>query len=389
MVRVRILFSAIATHGHCYPLLPLAAAAREAGHEVVVATGGELRSAVHAAGAEFAEAGVPVFDAFDAIVARDDLATPDDLPSGQRDRVVRRLFGGVLPRRFVPDVRGILRSRRFDLVVYETGNPGAALAASLEGTPAVCHGFGRELAGVFATALDEPLRELAEELGVALPTGVSGALGNTYLDIFPPSLQDPGVLALPNRIGIRSVPFAEPGELPGVVTAKQRDRPLVYLTLGTAFGSAEVLRTTAGALAEFDVDLLVAAGPRVRAEDIGELPGHVTVASWFPQAHLIPRLDLVVHHGGAGTTLAALASGVPQLFLPQGADQFDNAASVVAAGAGSRILPEDHSGESVAAAVKGLLGDRGTVTAARSLAAEIAAAPGPSSVVDRLSEMFG
>ncbi|GAB3545321.1 hypothetical protein J2S53_001037 [Actinopolyspora lacussalsi] len=353
---MRILFSAIAAHGHCFPLLPLAAAAREAEHEVVVATGVELRAAVHAAGAEFVEAGLPVFDALEAVVSRDDRLETDDpailgdpaipggLPAQQRDRVVGQLFGCVLPRRFVSDIRTLLCSRRFDLVVYETGNPGAALAAELEGVPAVRHGFGRELAGGFTAAFGAPLLELADELGVSAPADDLGTLGNTYLDVFPSSLQDPAVFALPRRIDIRASPFAESGELPEAVTARPRDRPLVYLTLGTAFGSADVLRTTARAIAEFDVDLLVSTGPRVRTETLQGLPDNVTVGSWFPQAHLIPRLDLAVHHGGAGTTLTAFAAAVPQLLLSQGADQFDNAASVVTAGAGRSIMSEDDHG---------------------------------------------
>src|SRR5256885_9690132 len=35
---VRLLFTSLAAYGHVYPLLPLAVAAREAGHEVLFAT---------------------------------------------------------------------------------------------------------------------------------------------------------------------------------------------------------------------------------------------------------------------------------------------------------------------------------------------------------------
>ena len=49
-------------------------------------------------------------------------------------------------------------------------------------------------------------------------------------------------------------------------------------------------------------------------------------------------VDAVVTHGGAGTTLGALAFGVPLLVLPQGADQYANAERVVAAGAGRQLL---------------------------------------------------
>ena len=42
---------------------------------------------------------------------------------------------------------------------------------------------------------------------------------------------------------------------------------------------------------------------------------------------------LVVHHGGSGTMLGALAHGLPQLRRPQGADQFLNAEALLPTGA--------------------------------------------------------
>ena len=41
---------------------------------------------------------------------------------------------------------------------------------------------------------------------------------------------------------------------------------------------------------------------------------------------MLPEAAVVAHHGGAGTTFAALAHGVPQVIIPQGADNFDHAA---------------------------------------------------------------
>jgi hypothetical protein len=53
-----------------------------------------------------------------------------------------------------------------------------------------------------------------------------------------------------------------------------------------------------------------------------------------PHGWLFPHCSVTVHHGGAGTTSAALRSGVPTVVTPCLADQFDNAALVRAAGCG-------------------------------------------------------
>lgn len=58
----------------------------------------------------------------------------------------------------------------------------------------------------------------------------------------------------------------------------------------------------------------------------GHLPPSVKVVRGpMPHAKLFPRVAAVVHHGGAGTTAAALRAGVPQIIVPHLADQFYNA----------------------------------------------------------------
>jgi vancomycin aglycone glucosyltransferase len=52
------------------------------------------------------------------------------------------------------------------------------------------------------------------------------------------------------------------------------------------------------------------------------------------QQLLFPRVAVVIHHGGAGTTLAAARAGAPQLIVPQVADQFYWAGRVAELGIG-------------------------------------------------------
>jgi UDP:flavonoid glycosyltransferase YjiC (YdhE family) len=49
---------------------------------------------------------------------------------------------------------------------------------------------------------------------------------------------------------------------------------------------------------------------------------------------------MVVTHGGHGTVIRSLAAGAPLLCMPMGRDQNDNAARVVARGAGLRLSPK-------------------------------------------------
>ncbi len=328
---MRVLFAALASVGHTYPLVPLAVAARDAGHEVLFAAG----EAVH--GALAAEGLRPLrpADSFYEIYAED--------LEPELDRL------------------------RPDLVVHGWGVPGAAVAAHRAGVPGLWHGFGRSVpAGI----------------GFELPTLVAGAPGKPHVDICPPSLQDKHFRDTADRLQLRPVPYSEGPAWSG----RPGSGPLVLLTLGTVFGTAELLTAAVAGLARVPARVVVATG-RVRPEELGELPANVTARAWLPQASLLPHVAAVVHHGGSGTTLGALAAGVPQLFLPQGADQFANAEAVCAAGAGVRLLAGEVSADAVTEHVGALLLPRAAHRdAARVLAAEIAAMPSPAEVARRLPD---
>ena len=133
--------------------------------------------------------------------------------------------------------------------------------------------------------------------------------------------------------------------------------------------------------------MLVAAGPAVDVAQLGDVPGNVLVERWVPQARLMPHIDLLVHHGGSGTTLGALSTGVPQLVLPRGADQFVNAAAVHDSGAGARLLPDEADASAIGAAARGLLADDRTRQVAGRISAEIAAMPAPEELAGRLPEL--
>ncbi|HEX2493951.1 MAG TPA: nucleotide disphospho-sugar-binding domain-containing protein, partial [Steroidobacter sp.] len=58
-----------------------------------------------------------------------------------------------------------------------------------------------------------------------------------------------------------------------------------------------------------------------------------------PHQWLFPRTAMVMHHGGAGTTHAAAAAGVPSIVLPFAGDQAFWAGRVRAAGVAPNAVP--------------------------------------------------
>ncbi|MBM7772253.1 UDP:flavonoid glycosyltransferase YjiC (YdhE family) [Actinokineospora baliensis] len=375
---MKILFSSLPAHGHTYPLLPLAIAAKAAGHEITYATWETFHPALAALGFETIKAGGDMTGSFTEVIAGREIK---DLTPEEMSGIAMRVFGDILPRAAIADLDAVFERRRFDLVVHEAAAIGAAIAAKRAGIPSVGHGVSKPVALDTMPALKNRLPTLAAEFGVEFDERVG--FGVPYLDIYPESLQEPEQFA-PNRVPLRPVAFAEPGELPSIATSGEGR--LIYLTLGTAFGNPQVLRAAIDGLAATGNRVVVATGPTVEVAALGEPPANVTVLPWVAQAELLPHVDLVVHHGGSGTTLGSAAAGVKQLFIPQGADQFTNAETFTNAGAARQLLGADVTPEALTEAATELLADDGVTKVVATLAEEIAAMPGPEEIAKRLPE---
>jgi MGT family glycosyltransferase len=219
------------------------------------------------------------------------------------------------------------------------------------------------------------------------PPEAKSLLAAALINPAPPSLKGPEGTGTPS-IGIRSVAYNEStAGVPAWLTA-ERTRPRVYLTLGTvAFGAVEVLNRAIAEIAPLGVDILVTVGPEGEPAALGEVPDNVRVERFVAQSAVLPLVDLIVHHGGTGTVLGALEAGLPQLVLPQGADQFLNA-EIVAAGGIGRALPNDAQQPGmIGEAVRALLGDSAERQAAGRVRDEITAMPSPRDVVPALVEL--
>ena len=256
-----------------------------------------------------------------------------------------------------------------------------AVVAARTGARLVVHELGIAASGngSFAPLLDDlGARWQVERLSETVRRA-------THLSICPPSLRLPGVVAPPDTRPLRPA-LAPPGlgdRLPSTLAALPHDRT-VHLTLGTVFTAPAVLADALSGLRQLSVNVVVASGPGTDPASLGPQARHVLVAPYLPHALLLPRCALVVSQGGAGVLFGALAHGLPQLVLPQGADQFANAEAVERAGAGIALEPGAVTVEGVRAAAARLLAEPGFAARARAVRDEIAAMPDADAVVDQL-----
>ncbi len=335
---MRVLVVCIPQAGHLTPLLPLASALAEQGDEVVVASGPDVADTVTTAGLRFAAAGSGPAQWFPALSKRIRGVPGDGLPAARiLPYFVPRLFGEIAATDMIDDVLDAARALDAHLVVYDP----VAFAGQLRT-------FGLNV------------REVRRE---------------TAISIWPPILQqaEPGALTM------------RPTPLPAATTQPCRP-PLIYLTLGT-FSNANltVFRTVLDALAAEPVELIATVGLDNDPDALRPWPANARVERFIPQSELLPRCSAVVDHGGSGTVLGALAHGLPQLVLPQSADNFINAEMIEQSGLGQRLLPEEVTPDAIARAVADVLADPAP---ARRAAAEIATMPAPCEIAHILRERY-
>lgn len=78
-----------------------------------------------------------------------------------------------------------------------------------------------------------------------------------------------------------------------------------------------------------------------------ELPEGVEHFEYAPFSNLLPRVAAISHHGGIGTTSAALAAGIPQLIMPLAHDQPDNLARLKRMQVGDGLSPKKYRAAAV------------------------------------------
>ena len=192
------------------------------------------------------------------------------------------------------------------------------------------------------------------------------------------------VPALVPRASAHDAPLGERLEL-FLRDGSPAQAPLVYLGFGSmpTVDRARIVRIA--------VELFERHGARVilhssHAEDAGvALPPGVFATGDLDHRALFPRLDLLVHHGGAGTTAAALRSGVPQLIVPHIVDQFFHGRRVAELGLGPAPVPK---AKLTSAAIASALNDRFKYREnARSIRAAVKAEGGAEQAVDRLETL--
>lgn len=384
---MRVLFTCRPLVGHYEPLVGLARALARAGHPVAFATGRPMAQRARAAGFVAFEVGPP--ESLLGVVAHR-MPAPDVLATDAgRSFFFAEVFAGLELEPRAADLERVVATWQPDVVVHELAELAAPLVAAHAALPYATSSYGplpspavMRAAGTAAAAHWQRRRLPAETY--------AGAFRYLYLDVCPPSLQLPWVRELGAVQALRPAAaiVADRGaRRPSWLERFTADRT-VYVTFGTVWNhNAELFRRVLDALADEPLALVVTVGSRLDPAALRPPSANVHIATFIPQAQVLPHCAAVVCHGGAGTVLGALSQGRPLLILPQAADHFANGERVAAAGAGRMLRPNERSAVALRDATRALLDEPSYRRAARTIAAEIAAMPEPESAISPLKAL--
>ncbi|GAA3861881.1 glycosyltransferase [Saccharothrix violaceirubra] len=389
----RIGLAAIGSRGDVEPLLVLGAALHDRGHDVLFASSENMRDAAEKAGLRFH----PITP-----------ATPDDVLADPEFRALLRRttspgrIARAMPRPTVEQRRSTLAelvaaTADLDVVVHTPHTRAAVWAGPAPArwcTAALWPVTPTKSAPAFGFPALGPFNRTTYRLVAAgewrfFREAVAAVRADAGL---PPLSRPPGPPVGHHVLHpfSRAV-FPVPGDWPDTVHVTGHwfgpgtgpDPDLAAFVAGgtppvvATFGSTWVVdpdRALEAALAatrRARRRLVVVGGPET------SLPDEVLRVTDADFGWLFPRAAAVVHHGGQGTTAAALRAGVPQVVVPGFADQPYWSRRIAGLGVAAAPIPlPELTADRLGTAVAQVVSDPGFRTRAEALAGAVRAEPG-------------
>jgi len=375
---VRVLFCNHPRLSHFLPLVPLAWGFRSEGHEVLVS--------IADCAADAAGSGLDVVDVapdFDLRAINEQVARnhPDLMAATATTPMVDLEYWAAglaaVNRPLVPGNLTLADDWRPDLVVYDQANTVGLLVADRRGVPAVQQNMDSFRTGRMHQAIATHLADLCSH------HRVSPATPTVSLETYPPSLLN----RQPEGWFMRWVPYNGGTVVPERLPAPPDRRPRIAVSTGTTeiemsgFGS---LASIVAAAARVDADFVLAAGD-LDLDPLGELPPNVRQVGWTPLSALLRTCTALIHHGGAGNVLNALAADIPQLIAHDPANLMHHlTCTAVRERNIGLVAPSDQVD---AAMIETLIADESLRRATRELHAENRSLPSPAATARSILEL--
>ena len=175
--------------------------------------------------------------------------------------------------------------------------------------------------------------------------------------------------------------FVGPSVFSNAIPSKTKNRPLVYISLGTVINDRpDFYKDCIRALKDLDIDVTISCGKAIDQKALGELPDNIQVYDYVDQLDILSKADAFITHCGMNSVSESLYMATPLILYPQTNEQHAVARRTTEIGAG--IMLNDDSSAGICNAVCEVLGNADYAKAAAACSEDFRACSGPAGAAD-------
>ena len=386
----RIVFFCIPAHGHTNPTLGVVRELVARGHEVVYYSYDILREKIEAAGARFISC--DDYDMEQKLTPRDATRIGKDLAFSTKILVDTTL---ALDGRVCADMEEL----RPDCVVADSMVVWGKAVAMKLGIPFVSStttfAFNKHSARIMKQGAGELFkmlfsmpkvgREIKRLQNAGYP--VRSILDiiqndeNTHTVVYTSPEFQPCADTFTDKYA-----FVGPSIRPAEGEVKKTREKLIYISMGTVNNDLlKLYKNCVAAFADAEYQVILSVGDLVAIEDLGKLPGNISVHAHVDQIAVLQKADAFISHCGMNSVNESLYFGVPLIMLPQTTEQGGVAERVLQLGAGVKLTRTDVA--SILGAVREVLANPSYKKSAENIAEGFKRCSGAKGAADKILQV--
>ena len=387
---MNIMFFSIPAHGHTNPTIEVVRALTQRGHRVRYYSFEPFRARIEDAGAEF--------------VSCDDALPP---APGDLDRRMGRDFSLLMEMvigvtaQLHPRMEEEMRTFRPDCIVSDSICIWGKLFAKRFDVPLVVStttfAFNRYTAKLMKQSLRDVLLMVTGMPRVMKQLGTLEALGyepKGVIELLQNDNETDTIVYTSRKFQPRAETFSDryafvgPSVVPTVRDETRKERPLVYVSLGTVLNrNQDFYRACIAALRQVNCDAVLSVGPDTDIGALGQLPEHIKVYPRVNQMEVLAHTDAFITHCGMNSVMESLYMGVPMALFPQHPEERAVANRVAELGAGVPLRSARE--RDIRDAVMKLLGEPSYINNAGTLAKDMRSCGGAQEAAAFIERVVG